>query len=290
MPTLSVSFTPPTTAPTNGYRVRYWLTSNPSNVLTVTPNPTSSPVTITGLTGTSYQGTIEADCGGGLYSSVNEFSANIITDPCLSGSTLAVANCMGGETKTFTVTSGYSVKVVLSGFYYSGTGTRTITGSLLTSSDAVIENFIYTQTGSGAGTTSPSFYTLFNNSGSAKSYKIQINTVNCFNGSGTGSMTVSNCVSTGATYTSIGTTNLVSSNSCNPIGTTPELFLDAADYAIYIANGSCISDGFNTVSVVRNSVGTPISGTFYFTWFGGDCEYTTFKSTSGNISIKYPQC
>lgn len=291
MATLSVSFTPPATPPANGYRVKYWLASDPSNIFTVSPNPTSSPVTITGLTGSFYQGTIEADCGGGLYSSLNNFSASIITgDPCLSGTTLATANCSSGQTSIFTVATGYSVKVSLSGFYYSGTGTRTITGSLLNNSNGVIQNFTYTQTGSAVGTTSPSFYTLVNNSGSSVSYKLQINTVNCSNGSGTGSMTVGNCVSTGATYTSIGTTNRVGATTCTSIGTTPELFLDAADYAIYTLNGGCISDGFNTVAVLRDSTGTPISGTFYFTWYGGSCSYTTFKSTNGNVTINATQC
>jgi hypothetical protein len=200
MATLSVLFTPPGTPPANGYRVRYWLASNPSNVFTVSPNPTSSPVTITGLTGTSYQGTIEADCGGGLYSSLNNFSADtIIGDPCLSGNVTAVTNCSGGETKTFTLATGNSVNVSLHGFIYSSLGmTNTISGRLLTGSNALVQEFTYTQPGAGAGYTTPSFYTLTNISGSAVSYKIQIDPIVCshFKDSAEGNITVSGCLPT----------------------------------------------------------------------------------------------
>jgi hypothetical protein len=195
MATLTVSFTPPVSPPANGYRVRYWLASDPSNIFTVSPNPSSSPVNITGLSGSAYQGTIEADCGAGLYSSLTTFSS-FIADPCTSGTTLATANCSSGQTSTFTLATGFSTTVNLYGFYYSGTGTRTITGALLNNSNSVIQAFTYTQTGAGAGVTSPSFYTLTNTSGSAVTYKLQIDTVNCTNGTGVGSMTVGSCIST----------------------------------------------------------------------------------------------
>jgi len=74
--TLTISFTPANPAPSNGYRVRYWATSSPDIVTTVSPNPTSSPVTISGLIFNSYAGTIEAACGGGNYSSITSFSAS----------------------------------------------------------------------------------------------------------------------------------------------------------------------------------------------------------------------
>jgi hypothetical protein len=77
MSTLTVSFTPSSPTPSNGYRVKYWLTSAPGTIYTVTPNPTTSPVTITGLSGTNYSGTIEAACSGGQYSTPVSFSASI---------------------------------------------------------------------------------------------------------------------------------------------------------------------------------------------------------------------
>ena len=95
---------------------------------------------------------------------------------------------------------------------------------------------------------------------------------------------------TTAAVTSVGTTDLVGATSCTPIGTTPEIFLDSTDYAIFLSNGNCFSDGINQVSVIRNSLGAPISGTFYFAWYGGSCSYTTFKSTAGNLTLNPTQC
>ena len=196
MSTLSISFTPASPAPANGYRVKYWPTSDPTSITTVSPNPTSSPVTISGLSQNSYSGTVEADCGGGNYSSVTSFGANL-GGSCLTGTTLATANCSSGMTSTFTLGSGYSATVTMSGYYYSGTGTRIITGSLLDNSNNVIQNFTYTQTGSSQGTVSPSNYIIT----TPGTYKLQVNMVNCSSyGSGTGSMTVGNCVSTTPTY------------------------------------------------------------------------------------------
>lgn len=74
--TLTISFTPASPTPAAGYRVKYWPADNPASITTVSPNPTSSPVLITGLTGTSYVGTIEASCGGGQYSTAVPFTAS----------------------------------------------------------------------------------------------------------------------------------------------------------------------------------------------------------------------
>lgn len=186
--TLTITFTPASPAPANGYRVKYWPTSNPSSISTVSPNPTSSPVTISGLTQNSYSGTVEADCGGGNYSSIVSFGANL-GGSCISGTTLATANCSSGQTSTFTLNSGYNATVTMTGYFYSGSGTRTITGALLNNSNAVIQNFTYTQTGTSQGTTSPANYTIT----TPGTYKLQVNMVNCSNGSGTATMTVGNC-------------------------------------------------------------------------------------------------
>lgn len=60
---LSISFTEASPAPSGGYLVRYWPTSSPSTIQTTTV--TSSPALITGLTSTSYTGTIESVCSFG---------------------------------------------------------------------------------------------------------------------------------------------------------------------------------------------------------------------------------
>lgn len=191
MPDLTILFTPASPAPVNGYVVKYWNVTTPSNVITVIPNPTGSPVTITGVPAGCYTGTIESACSGGQLSSSVSFNACSAAS-CLSGTTSATGNCSGGQTSTFTLSAGNQATVSMTGFYYTGSGTRTIIGALLDNSDNVIQSFTYTQTGLSAGTTSPASY-LLNTPGT---YKLQVNQVNCStNGSGTATMTVGSCQS-----------------------------------------------------------------------------------------------
>lgn len=192
--TLTISFTPASPAPANGYRVKYWSVNSPATINTVSPNPTTSPVLITGLASGCYAGTVEAACGGSQFSSAMQFNA-CSSETCLTGTTSASSNCSGGQTSTFALTTGQQASVSMSGYFYSGSGTRTITGSLLDNSNTVIQNFTYTQIGSTPGTTSPSSYQITNSSGSSVTYKLQVNQVNCSgsNGSGTATMSVGNC-------------------------------------------------------------------------------------------------
>ncbi len=188
MATLSISFTPASPSPANGYRIKYWNVNTPGSVTTVSPNVSSSPAVISGVADGCYAGTIEAACSGGQYSTPVNFNACSALS-CITGTNSAVGNCSSGQTSTFTLASGYSVSIGMTGYYYSGTGTRTITGALLDNSNNVIQNFTYTQTGSSQGTTTPSSYTL----STAGTYKLQVDQVNCTNGSGTATMSLSNC-------------------------------------------------------------------------------------------------
>lgn len=75
MAKLTIAFTAPSPAPVNGYRVRYRKVGTTS-YNTISPYPTASPVVITGLeNGVNYEGSIEAACADGLFSSVVAFSA-----------------------------------------------------------------------------------------------------------------------------------------------------------------------------------------------------------------------
>ena len=95
--TLTISFTPPATPPANGYLVQYGIPGEA--VQTVSPNPASSPVVITGLTpGSVYQGTVQGDCGGGDLSSVQNFSANPPIDPTAYG--VLVVDIYNGNSTT----------------------------------------------------------------------------------------------------------------------------------------------------------------------------------------------
>lgn len=76
MANLTINFVT-TNNPTNGYVVKYRQVGTTAYT-TVSPNPTGTPVLITGLgAGASYEGTIQADCGSGQYGSVSTFTASV---------------------------------------------------------------------------------------------------------------------------------------------------------------------------------------------------------------------
>lgn len=75
MAKLTVTFTPPSPAPSGGYRVKYRKVGTTS-WNTVSPYPTSSPVVISGVeNGVDYETTIEAACDGGVFSSLQAITA-----------------------------------------------------------------------------------------------------------------------------------------------------------------------------------------------------------------------
>jgi hypothetical protein len=106
MATLTINFTAPNPIPSNGYRVKYWLTSNPGNVTTVTPNPTASPIVINNVPVGAYTGSIEVSCGGNTYSSPQTFTATATAptitvvsaygsfEPCIGGT---IDDYIGGQ-------------------------------------------------------------------------------------------------------------------------------------------------------------------------------------------------
>lgn len=80
MATLTISFTPPSPVPANGYVVKYRVKGTTGAYTSTTVS--GSPAVITGLAAdTSYEGTIESYCGTDLYSTV----ASFITCACPSG-------------------------------------------------------------------------------------------------------------------------------------------------------------------------------------------------------------
>lgn len=98
MATLQISFTTPNTPPTNGYIVNYRKVGE-IEYTTISPNPTSSPVTIAGIAPGNYEGNIQADCGG-YFSEALPFLA-IMECPEIepnfdvrAGSTSSLANVM----------------------------------------------------------------------------------------------------------------------------------------------------------------------------------------------------
>lgn len=97
---LTISFTAASPAPSGGYLVRYWPTSNPTNIQTTTV--TSSPAVISGLTATSYTGTIESVCSFGNSTRVS--FEDQVCELALVINTTNPTN-QGGTNGTATVTS-----------------------------------------------------------------------------------------------------------------------------------------------------------------------------------------
>ena len=91
MSTLTITFTPPATAPADGYIVQYRAVGT-STYTTVSPNPTSSPVVITGVDGSlSYEGLIQASCGSGFSSDAIPFTASAVVCEAPSGVSAALS-------------------------------------------------------------------------------------------------------------------------------------------------------------------------------------------------------
>lgn len=118
--TLTITFAETSPAPQSGYRVIYWPTTSPLNKVTISPNPTSSPVVITGLNETSYTGTVEAGCGGGSYSSPVSFTGTAAPTSNPGGAAslsvgIPCSNGFGNYTLTGAVGDVVRVRLFVSG-------------------------------------------------------------------------------------------------------------------------------------------------------------------------------
>lgn len=101
MANLTINFTTDNN-PTEGYIVKYRQTGT-TQYTTVTPNPTSSPVTITGLgAGVSYEGTIQPYCGNNQYGSTSTFSANVAAKFDMARDPSSAANACSLPTYNYT--------------------------------------------------------------------------------------------------------------------------------------------------------------------------------------------
>jgi len=102
---LTITFTAASPAPSGGYLVRYWPTSNPSNIQTTTV--ASSPAVINGLSATSYTGTIESICSFGNSTRVSfedqvcqlvlSLTSTVPTNQGGNNGTATVASVTGGS-------------------------------------------------------------------------------------------------------------------------------------------------------------------------------------------------
>lgn len=124
MASVNLTWNAITPAPVSGYRVKYWPTDSPTQVSTISPNPTTNSYTITGLgSGISYSGTVESTCTGGTFSTPVSWSA-IVPPVTNKYYTATRFNCASNCAQVGT-TGFYSVRsteTLIAGKYYkSGT-------------------------------------------------------------------------------------------------------------------------------------------------------------------------
>jgi hypothetical protein len=123
-------------------------------------------------------------------SSTTTTSTTTFVVPCLTGDTSATGSCSGGMSSLFTVSAGRTALISPSGYYYTGTGTRTYTAYIMNAANTtVLYTFYYTQTGSAPGSWSSTFPDAAILP--AGSYRLRTDTVNCFSSSGGFTLTAS---------------------------------------------------------------------------------------------------
>lgn len=116
-------------------------------------------------------------------------STTTIAPTCLTGDTSAISSCASGESALFTVSAGNTALITPGGYYYSGTGTRYYSAYIMNAANTtVLYTFYYTQVDSFSGTWTSD---LPSNTLPAGSYRLRTDIVNCFDGSGTFSLTAS---------------------------------------------------------------------------------------------------
>jgi hypothetical protein len=184
MATLTITFTGTTPAPIGGYVVKYWPVGRPNDGDGKTV--TASPAVFNNVPAGVYDGTIQAACGGGVLSTPVAFNVNLVeTVPySITGGTPS-ASCSNPSSGILVVNStGYKAKVTT--VYYSGTGSRP--GATLTIKQG--QNIIATV--SSPVTTSNTPSTVASANIPVGNYTWILTEVNCSNGSGLSSFSMSN--------------------------------------------------------------------------------------------------
>jgi hypothetical protein len=184
MATLTITFTGTTPAPIGGYVVKYWPVGRPNDGDGKTV--TASPAVFNNVPAGVYDGTIQAACGGGVLSTPVAFNVNLVeTVPySITGGTPS-ASCSNPSSGILVVNStGYKAKVTT--VYYSGTGSRP--GATLTIKQG--QNIIATV--SSPVTTSNTPSTVASANIPVGNYTWILTEVNCSNGSGVSSFSMSN--------------------------------------------------------------------------------------------------
>lgn len=181
MSTINLSWSASAGSSSGSYRVKYWLVSDPSNIIVV-DNVIGTSYSIQNVNSAPYAGTIESRCGDGSYSSTTNWNVTP------GGGTVSVINgtnsatCSSGATGTIVVGSAETKKVQLTTVYYSVTGSSPLTGATLTITQAGSTVDILSATATAAYTPATDLSVLL----IAGTYNYTLTQVNCNNGVGSG--------------------------------------------------------------------------------------------------------
>ncbi len=185
MPTLTVNFTLAATAPVGGYLVQYNPVGKKDQLVSKTV--TATPAVFTGVDAGSYEGSVQAVCGGGTLSTPVTFTATLAdTKPFIISGATPSASCGVSASGSLKVnTAGYKAKVTT--VYYSGSGSRV--GATLT----IKQGTTVITTVSAPVTQSNTPVTVASSSALAVGdYSWILTVVNCTNGSGVSTFSMSN--------------------------------------------------------------------------------------------------
>ncbi len=124
MASITINFVPPNPVCTNGFKVKYRKVGD-SDYTIISPNPRSSPITISGIDiSSSYEGSIKSDCSNAIYSDEVAFTTNPCTGP---GVKLINGICTNGTIRYLSSTSDGSGGYICTYKYYYYDGTSSIT-------------------------------------------------------------------------------------------------------------------------------------------------------------------
>lgn len=141
MASINLTWNAVSPAPVSGYRIKYWPTASPSQVSTVSPNPTTNAYTITSIgAGVSYSGTIESTCTGGTYSTPINWSvvAPTVTYYYYRTTRYDCSNCAaGGSELEYLVKS--TTELTLTKYYKYGAYAYRIEGTTQSTSNTVAD-------------------------------------------------------------------------------------------------------------------------------------------------------
>lgn len=243
----------------------------PTPTPTPTPSPTTSPTPTPTPTASSTPTPTPTATGAPAATATPTPTATGVSGVCYTGDGIATGSCGTSDTATFTLLADSSVIVLPGGFFFTGSGTRGGT-AYLKQGGSTIQTFSMTQFNSNSPVFSPTGYTL----STAGTYTLEVNGLDCSNGSGTMKLELTGCTTTASpTPTATAGPGATATPTPTPSATAPGL-----------AFGIITGTTFNFSGDACNQFESSINKTLYLnndsTPNFGDVLYTTQECSFGS--------